>query len=391
MVAREGMDELMLETVQRGFIVRTAVLVTLLLLVGACADGGSGSAGGTEAAAGGTSAGSERSTGEAEADPTGTATGEGAGATEVSCYEGETATFVVSYGTGGGYDQIARFMAPYLEEELGATVVVENQGGAGGLLAMNSLATSAPDGLRFGFFTGQGVVGSVLGGAEGVNFELLDMSFVGRTAADPRVLVVGGSSELHTMEDVMAAEGLKFGSAGPGANDYIDATVLYPILGLDGEIVSGFENSDEIALALTAGDVELFSGTIGSRLSAIESGDHRPVLAIGSERLDGFPDVPALTELDLGEEQLAIAQAHSDLQEMGRVIFAPPGVPSSCLDELIAAVGDVMGNPDFAALMEDSDQEIDWVPGPEMRELAEGLLNAPDEFVALLEAGYTSQ
>ena len=367
---------------------RTALLTAALLVIGACGgpDAESGTAG-TEPPDSRTA--TETATA-AETLTPGGPTPQAAPAGE-SCYEGQNATFVVSFGTGGGYDQIARLMAPYLEEELGATVVVENQGGAGGLLAMNSMATAEPDGLRFGYFTGQGIVGSVLGGAEGVNFDLLDMSFVGRTAADPRVMITGASSDLQTIEDVMAGQDLQFGSAGPGANDYIDATVLYEILDIDGEIVSGFENSDEIALALTAGDIDLFSGTIGSRLSAIESGDHIPVLAIGSERLEGFPDVPALTELDLTEEQMAIAQAHSDLQEMGRMIWAPPGVPDNCLQELTTAMENVMENPEFITAMESADQEIDWVAGPEMRQIAEDLLNAPPEFVSLLEAGYSPQ
>ena len=50
-----------------------------------------------------------------------------------SCYDGETATFVVPFSPGGGYDVIARGMQPFLKEELGAkAVVVENQTGAGG-------------------------------------------------------------------------------------------------------------------------------------------------------------------------------------------------------------------------------------------------------------------
>ncbi len=49
-----------------------------------------------------------------------------------SCYEGEQVSFVVAYGEGGLYDVFARTAAPYLEDQLGATVVVENHAGAGG-------------------------------------------------------------------------------------------------------------------------------------------------------------------------------------------------------------------------------------------------------------------
>ena len=308
-----------------------------------------------------------------------------------SCYAGETVTFVVSFGAGGGYDAIARAMAPYLEDELGATVVVENQTGAGGLLALNNLAAADPEEPTFGFFTGPGVIGSVLGGAEGVNFDVMDLSFVGRQGSDPRVLVVPASSDLQDIEDVMAAEDLQFGSAGPGASDYIDATVLLPVLDLDAEIVTGFEGSAETELALTSGDIDLASGTIGSRRTAIESGDHRPVLAIGAEPLEGFPDVPPLTELDLSDENLANAQALSDLHEMGRMFFAPPGVPEDCLSELTTAVGNVLAHPEVDAQVEAMDRETVWIPGPEMREVAQNLLDSPDSFTALLEQAYAPQ
>ncbi|MFP5370530.1 MAG: tripartite tricarboxylate transporter substrate-binding protein, partial [Actinomycetes bacterium] len=97
----------------------------------------------------------------------GTGGGGGGGGVEAqeSCYEGERATFMVPFSPGGGYDTIARGIAPYLEDELGATIVVENVTGAGGRVAANELYTAEPDGLTFGIFAAQGIVGAALAGA----------------------------------------------------------------------------------------------------------------------------------------------------------------------------------------------------------------------------------
>lgn len=360
------------------------LLVALALLAAACGGSEESSDTQTEAAAQEQSAASGGSDAPVSEEPASDEQAAG------SCYEDQTATFVVSFDAGGGYDQIARLMAPALEEELGATVVVENQAGAGGLLALRSLLTAEPDGLRFGFFTGQGIVGSVIGEAEGSDLDILDFTFIGRVSAEPRVLAVSGSSDYPSIEDVQAAQGLKYATAGPGASDNLDANVLIPVLGLDAEIITGFDGSAETELALTSGDVELASGTLGSRLSALESGDHRPVLAIGSRSLPEFPDVPALTDLDLSEENLAIAESYDDLQQMGRMIWAPPEVPEECATQLEDAIATVLQSPDFMSQMEDADQEIEFASGQEMRETTERLLDSPEAFVTLLKEAFGS-
>ena len=61
---------------------------------------------------------------------------------------------VVGSGVGGGYDVFSRLIAPYLAKTLGATVVVENQPGAGGLLAINKLYAAPPDGLQISLTNG---------------------------------------------------------------------------------------------------------------------------------------------------------------------------------------------------------------------------------------------
>ncbi|MGH3747846.1 MAG: tripartite tricarboxylate transporter substrate-binding protein, partial [Micromonosporaceae bacterium] len=119
-----------------------------------------------------------------------TTTGEGGGAS----LKGETIHFVVSYGPGGGYDIIARAIAPYLEKELDATVVVENEDGAGGLVAANQVYTAEPDGTTIGFYSGQGMAGAALGGADGARFSIPKYSFIGRLGNEPRVLTVGKKS-----------------------------------------------------------------------------------------------------------------------------------------------------------------------------------------------------
>ncbi len=151
-----------------------------------------------------------------------------------SCYEGKTLTFVVPFSPGGGYDVIARALAPSLEYELKATAVVENQEGAGGLTAANRMFTSKPDDPTIALFAGQGLIGAVLGEAPGVRFDPQKFTYIGRVAQDQRVLLVSPKSPFKTVEDLQAAPQVRYATAGPGAADHIDATVLIPVLNLNG-------------------------------------------------------------------------------------------------------------------------------------------------------------
>ena len=64
-----------------------------------------------------------------------------------SFYRGKVIYFVVGASPGGGYDAYARLLAPHLEQETGATVVVVNRPGAGGTLALNQVYDTKADGL----------------------------------------------------------------------------------------------------------------------------------------------------------------------------------------------------------------------------------------------------
>src|SRR5829696_9469301 len=67
---------------------------------------------------------------------------------EKAFFAGKTVRIVVGSAVGGGYDIYSRLIAPYLARVLGATVIVENQPGAGGLISLNRLYTTTPDGLK---------------------------------------------------------------------------------------------------------------------------------------------------------------------------------------------------------------------------------------------------
>jgi tripartite-type tricarboxylate transporter receptor subunit TctC len=320
-----------------------------------------------------------------------TASGGGGGAE--SCYEGETVTFMVPFSPGGGYDVIARGMQPFLEEELGAdAVVVENVTGAGGLTAANQLFNSEPDGLTFGIFAAQGIVGSALAGAQGVQYDPQEFTYVARLAEDARVLLASPQSGLETIDDLLENGQYQYATAGVGASDHIDANVVPTILGIEGdtEIVTGFEGSSETELAVTQGQVEIGSGTLGTRINGIENGDQIPLLLMGRERDESLPDVPALLELDLENPELA--EAYIGLQEVGRSIFAPPGMEESCLTELQNAVQATLENEDFAAAVADNvDVPFEYADGDELRQAVENVLGAPEELVALLENAYADQ
>jgi tripartite-type tricarboxylate transporter receptor subunit TctC len=352
--------------VTRRNVRRAAVLLPVVgLLATAC--GGNGDGGGGNAASG----------------------GEGG----ESCYEGETATLVVPFSPGGGYDVIARGMQPFLEEELGAdAVVVTNEPGAGGLTAANNLFAAEGDGLTFGLFAAQGIVGADLAEAEGAAYDAAEFTYVARIAEDARVLLASPKSGLESVEDLTGGDSFQYATAGVGAADHVDANVLPTILGIEDkiEIVTGFEGSSETELAVTSGEVELGSGTLGTRINGIESGDQVPLLLMGRERAEDLPDTQALLELDLEDPELA--EAYIGLQEVGRSYFAPPNTDENCLTQLQDAIKATLENPEFTESVADSvDVPFEYTDGEELKEAVDNVLNAPEELVTLLKQAYEGQ
>lgn len=310
-----------------------------------------------------------------------------------SCYEGKTASFVVPFSPGGGYDVIARGLAPFLKDELGAdAVVVENKPGAGGLTAANGLYTADPDGLTFGLFAAQGIVGSSIAGAAGASFDPEKFTYVARLAQDARVLLASPKSGFTSIEDLKAAGPVQYATAGTGAADHVDANVLPAILGLDNvKVVTGFEGSSETELAVTAGTVQVGSGTLGTRINGIKNGDQVPLLLMGRERAEDLPDVPALLELDLGDKK-QLAEAYVGLQEVGRSVFAPPDMDENCLSQLQDGLEATLSNPEFEKKIGDSvDVPFEYSDGEALREAVDNVLGAPEELVTLLKKAYAGQ
>jgi tripartite-type tricarboxylate transporter receptor subunit TctC len=324
----------------------------------------------------------------ASADPTGAT-----GAEASSCYRGETVSYVVPYPPGGGYDTIARAIDPFLEEELGATVVIENRPGAGGLLAANELYNAPADGLTFGLFPGEGLVGSHLAEASGASFDPLELTYIARLAVEPRLVIAGEPSDIDTVEDLLTDDNVRYATTGVGGSDHIDAILLPRILGIEDsvEVITGFDGISEITPAAVRGDVDVASGSVGSRIKVVKSGDFVPVLIVGRERSDLVPDVPAILELDPPGDP-GLLEGYLGLQEVGRVLIAPPGVEEACVTELQDAIESVIGDAEFQETMQRAvDVPLEYTSGSETRAIVEEVLSAPEELVELLRKAYTEE
>src|SRR5262249_6415351 len=97
---------------------------------------------------------------------------------EKAFYAGKTVRMIVGSGTGGGYDVFSRMIAPYLAKVLGATVIVENQPGAGGLVALNRLYVAPPDGLQISLANGTSAAFAQLTDQQGVRYELPKFTYL---------------------------------------------------------------------------------------------------------------------------------------------------------------------------------------------------------------------
>ena len=102
-------------------------------------------------------------------------------------WKGKTVNLIVPHGAGGGYDTYARLIAPLIEKQLGCTIVVVNDTGAGGEIGRNKVYNSKGDGLTLGFSSGSAMVFSQASGSEGVQYDITKIKWMARALAEPSV------------------------------------------------------------------------------------------------------------------------------------------------------------------------------------------------------------
>ncbi|MCY1213731.1 Tripartite tricarboxylate transporter family receptor [compost metagenome] len=298
----------------------------------------------------------------------------------------QTITLVVPFDPGGGYDAYARMLAPKLGDELGATVIVENRPGAGGILATNESVHAKPDGKTLVLLNGPGHLGAAIAKTNGVLYDAKTMSYIGQISSEPDVLVTSKSSSIASVDDI---SGKRFAATGPGSNEYIDAVVLNQQLGMNNQVVTGFKSSNEASLNVIQGNVELHSRSLGSQQPGINSGDLKPVLVIGENTGEKeIKDVDNLVDV-VKEDQKELATLHTKLISSGRLLAAPPGMDSGTLQVIRDAFEKVMTDKAFVKAAADSKRPVHYASGNDVQKLVNDLMGSPQEYVDLITKAYT--
>ncbi len=296
-------------------------------------------------------------------------------------FKGKNITYIVATEPGGGYDTNGRLVAEFMQKHLpGSTFVVQNMPGAGHLIGTNYIYASEPDGLTFGSFN-TGLIYGQLTGDPGIKFDLSKMSWIGKVASDPRVIVVSKESGIESFEQLKSLkEPVKFASAGVGSASTIETTMLVNSIGLPVKIITGYNGKDD-QLALRRGEVQ---GIVGSRSSFqkfVDEGHGRFIAQIGGAQTD-VPQLASLVDNEDAKRAISLVAAQSNIS---RLSAGPAGIPEDRLKALRDAYAAATSDPAFLEKAKSLELPIDPLVGDAVKEVIVKALDQTPETVAFLK------
>lgn len=290
-------------------------------------------------------------------------------------YKANVIKWIVPYDPGGGYDEYARMIAPYMEKYTGSRVDIVNMPGSGGMKGAVEIFNSPSDGTYIGIINGSAMVTNQLAEIEGANYKVGQYSYLGRMVSDPRVFVAAANSGIDSFEDMQAdGETAIVGATGLGGSTYVDAVIIGDVFGVDQKVVHGFDRSGDIRTAMLRGDVDAMWGSLGSALEGIAAGEHKVILHAEKEARPEFGDAPSIYEVaeksEDPEHAMKVLRSWEALNAVGRPVAAPPGVPEDRLDFLQSAFDQAMNDPEFVKFAQDNKRDLLYASGDEMAEIA---------------------
>jgi len=284
-------------------------------------------------------------------------------------FAGKTISIYVGSAPGGGYDIYSRVIARHLGRFIPGhpQLVVQNMPGAGGAKAASFIANVAPrDGTAIGAISPGVVVGPLLGGMPGAQYDPTTLTYLATANNGIRVCVTTAQSGIKSLKDAQSRKVIiGTGAEGDSTRDY--ANLHKNTAGVKFELVAGYSGTPDIMLAMERNEVQAVCGWDWSSLRSqkadyIREGKLHIILQAGltkSEELSKLGaasafDVP-MSELDRQATELVVAQ-----QLFGRPFIGPPNMAPETVALLRKAFSDMFADATFLADAEKT--KIDIIP-----------------------------
>lgn len=305
---------------------------------------------------------------------------------EAAFYKGKVLVLIVPYSPGGGYDAYARMIAPYLEKNTGATVVVQNVPGGGTLVGTLQMYRARPDGLTMEIVQLSALVARTLLG-DTLGFDLNKFSWLARVASENRLIVAGAKSGYKNIEDMKkSTRAIKFSAAGVLSSDFNHIALVAEALGLSVQLVTAFEGSSEQDLSVIRNDVDATLGSYTSKLKFVKSGDMIPIIQFAAARHRDISSIPLGTELPgLSPNAKTMLTFVNQQAAFDRVFAATPGIPAGRLKFLRDAVMRTLTNPELMANAEKQRRPLDPVDAAAVDKAVKQDLQMPQEAKDLIK------
>ena len=282
---------------------------------------------------------------------------------ERAFYAGKTVRMVVGSGVGGGYDVFSRLIAPHLAKTLGATVVVENQPGAGGLLAINKLYAAAPDGLQISLTNGTMAAFAQLTADQAARFDMTKFSYLTTVGSPPGLWLVGQDSPIREVQQAIdAKKKWRWASAGGTSGLGIGAAFTCEALKLDCHVVQGYKASSDAGLAVTRGEMDALYVPESSANNFVKARQNWALATVSRTKSRFFQDRPTIFEAArIDADGIWVLDFFANIEKLGRLMIAPPGVPAARLAFLQEAVKQTLHNPQLIAEGERMERIIEYL------------------------------
>lgn len=249
---------------------------------------------------------------------------------------------IVPFAAGGATDLLARPWAEALGKAFGQQFVIENRGGASGLIGAEAAFRSAPDGYTFLFSSNSTTVFQPL--LRKTNYDSKQFMLVARMGDSISGFIVHPKHGFKTIQDLItyakANPGkLTFGSSGPGTTTHLRLEALKHKTGIDLLHVPYRGGSDSLT-DLLAGVIDIMNE--GSTLPHAKAGKLTLLNVNHFERFAEFPDVPTLSEAGIKDADVPVWFA----------LYAPPGTPKEIVEKINAKVNEISQTPEMKATMQ---------------------------------------